>query len=185
MHGFKVFLIDSKIIDLRLIRGLGIIPSRFELEILKGNIIYIIETEINFRIIYKNSLLVCFDDLFLDNNYKEISLKKYRTQEDIEKTLLFKNLNSATNKIINKKIKNILIKKYGDVEIILSNFCKIQIINDTHLFDSSILRLITKEKKKSFTSKNGSTYLIPDTLFEIKNGNYGEIITNNCFSNKV
>lgn len=180
----KYFLIDSKIIDLRIIRGLGIIPARFELEILRENIIYIIETEINFRIIYKDSLLVCFDDLFLDNNYKEISLKKYRTQKDIENTLLYKNLNLAINNIANRKIKNVRIKKYGDVEIVLSNFCKIQIINDTHLFDSSVLRLITKEKNKTLILKNGNTYLMPDTLFEIKNGSNGKIIINNYFDNE-
>ncbi len=175
------FLRESKIKDLRVIRGLGIIPTRFELEIIRENIIYIVETEINFRIIYKNSLLACFDDLFLDSNYKEISLKKYRSQKDMENTLLFKNLHLAINKIANKKIKNVRIKEYGDVDIIISNFCKIQIINDTHLFDSSILRLTTKEKKKSFTSENGKSYLIPDTLFEIKNGNNGEVIIINYF----
>lgn len=165
----KDFLLNSMVMDLRVIRGLGIIPTRSEIEIMKDDKRFILEIESNFRIIYKDSLLLCFNDLFLDKNYKEMSIRKYRSQKDIEKTLLFRNLNLYKNKIINKKIKNVIVSKYGDINITLSNYCKIHIINDIHLYDSSILRINTKDRTEQFTSNNGKSFMIPKTVFEMKN----------------
>lgn len=71
-------LIDKTITDIRFIRGLGIVPARFEIEIKDDDSNYIIEAEVNLRFIYNGQMIMCFEDLFLDEKFEEISIKKYR-----------------------------------------------------------------------------------------------------------
>lgn len=173
------FLLGAKILDLRLVRGLGIVPARFELELFYDDNIYILETEVNFRVIYMNASLVCFDDLYLNKNYEEISLKKYRSQKNIENTLLFENIKKALKVIANKKIRKVKITEYGDVDIFVSRRTKIQIINDTHLNESCIFKIISKNELTTILTDNAKSFKVPKVLFEIINYNGIVKIINN------
>lgn len=132
------FLQGKKIEDITLIRGLGIIPAFIRIVVSFNDVKYYLETEINFRVIYGKQMILCFDDMFLNKKYNEMSVKMYRSQVDIEKSLLQINLESTRKKIIGKLIKKLKITPYGDLTFYLSSKCRLQIINDTHLNDSCI-----------------------------------------------
>jgi len=172
------FFVDFKVLDIFCKRGYGIIPSTICIIGVKENIEYRIETEINFRVLYNNTCMLCFDDLFLDVNQEEMSIKKFRSQQYIEKTLLQERLHNVLNVIKEKKVKKIKFFRYGDINIILSNRCKIQIINDTHLFNSCIIKISTKELEEKCISNNGNTFYIEREIFKITNGKNNTIIFN-------
>lgn len=54
-------------------------------------------------------MILCFDDMFLNKKYNEMSVKMYRSQVDIEKSLLQINLEITRKKIIGKLIKKLKI----------------------------------------------------------------------------
>ena len=83
---FKDLLKNIKINKINFVRGLGIVEDRFELFFIGDNEEIIIEIETNFRIRNKEEVLLSFNDLYLDNNRKEMSVKKYRSQANIEKS---------------------------------------------------------------------------------------------------
>ncbi len=168
-NNIRNFLIGKKVTNIQVIRGLGIIPTRFEIELCQNEEYHIIEVEANFRIIYNNNCLICFDDLYLKINYEEMSPQKYRKQKAIENTLLYSKIKQNYKKIIGKEVKNVNITYYGDVNIYLSNKLKIQIINDTHLNDSCIVRIICKNSFEEFITKNGKVLKIPKVIYELKN----------------
>ena len=66
-----------KINKINFVRGLGIVEDRFELFFIGNNEEIIIEIETNFSIRNKEEVLLSFNDLYLDNNRKEMSVKKY------------------------------------------------------------------------------------------------------------
>ena len=115
------FLQGKKIEDITLIRGLGIIPAFIRIVVSFNDVKYYLETEINFRVIYGKQMILCFDDMFLNKKYNEMSVKMYRSQVDIEKSLLQINLESTRKKIIGKLIKKLKITPYGDLTFYLSS----------------------------------------------------------------
>ena len=54
---------------------------------------------------------------------------------------MFQNLNIVNQKINNTCIKDIKMFFYGDINIILNNGIVIEILNDTHKENSTLLRL--------------------------------------------
>ena len=165
------FLQRKKIEDITLIRGLGIIPAFIRIVVSFNDVKYYLETEINFRVIYGKQMILCFDDMFLNKKYNEMSVKMYRSQVDIEKSLLQINLESTRKKIIGKLIKKLKITPYGDLTFYLSSKCRLQIINDTHLNDSCIFRIRTENECKEIITNNGKKFYIEETLYEICNKN--------------
>ena len=97
-------LIGKIVTDIRFIRGLGIVPARFEIEIKDDDSNYIIEAEVNLRFIYNGKMIMCFEDLFLDEKFEEISIRKYRSQKNIEKTMLYTNIQKTNKKLVGKTI---------------------------------------------------------------------------------
>ena len=145
---FKDLLNSMKINKINFVRGLGIVEDRFELLFLGNNEKIIIEIETNFRIRNKEEVLLSFNDLYLDNNRKEMSIKKYRSQANIEKSYLHKQLEFINSILINAKLKNVNLKSYGDLYI--SFYRKgivLEILNDTHLENACLYRLIYKSDK--------------------------------------
>ena len=74
-----------------------------------------------------------------------MSVKKYRSQTNIEKSYLCKQLEVINAMLYNAKPKNINFKSYGDFYI--SFYRKgivIEILNDTHLENACLYRLIFK-----------------------------------------
>ena len=85
---FKEILKKMKITKVNFVRGLGIVEDRFELSFVGDNEEIKIEIETNFRIRNHSEILLSFNDLYLDYNRKEMSVKKYRSQINIEKSYL-------------------------------------------------------------------------------------------------
>ena len=178
--GLCAFLTDAVIVDLRAVRGLGIVPTRMEIEILREGEHFVMEAETNFRVLCDGRAILCFDDLFLNKKHREMSPKTFRAQSGIENSLLCENIALTLEKIRGKKIRKIRISPCGDVEICVSRNTKLQILNDTHLADSCVFRLVTKDKTGVFMAENGKTYPIAETLFEMVNGNRNDLLFRNA-----
>ncbi len=145
---FKVLLKSMRINKIDFVRGLGIVEDRFELSFGKDNEKIIIEIETNFRVRNKEEVLLSFNDLYLDNNRKEMSVKKYRSQANIEKSYLNTQLEFINSILINAKPKSVAFKSYGDLYI--SFYRKgivFEILNDTHLEGACLYRIICKSDK--------------------------------------
>lgn len=117
---------------MRFVRGYGIINDRFDLSFKCKDGKVILEIETNIRIRDDESVLLAFNDLYLDKSRHEISIRRYRSQTGIEKTYLSKCV-EQTNMLLNKQIiENIMIFYYGDIIIKFKNGILIEIFNDTH-----------------------------------------------------
>ena len=75
---------------MRFVRGYGIINDRFDLSFKCKDGKVILEIETNIRIRDDESVLLAFNDLYLDKSRHEISIRRYRSQTGIEKTYLSK-----------------------------------------------------------------------------------------------
>ena len=151
---FKDLLKKTKISKINFIRGLGIVADRFELNFKANNEEIIIEIETNFRIRNQKEVLLSFNDLYLDNNRKEMSVKKYRSQVDIEKSYLYKQLEFINSILINAKPKNVIFKSYGDLYIsFYRQGIVLEILNDTHLEDACLYRIIYKNEKNYYATE--------------------------------
>lgn len=170
------FLSGATINDIDVIRGLGIIPARLVINIEKNHHHYAIEAELNFRVIYKNKMILCFDDMFLDKENREISPNLFKKQKDLEYTLLNKNMITTRKKIVGKMIDRVRSSSFGDYTIYISRYLKIQIINDSHLIDSVIFRVLDLDSKQEYVAKNDKTYYIPISLFEVINSKNNTIV---------
>ena len=137
MIDFKNLLKNTKINKVNFVRGLGIVEDRFELSFQGDNEEIIIEIETNFRIRNQKEVLLSFNDLYLDNNRKEMSVKKYRSQVNIEKSYLHKQLEFINSILTNAKLKSVTYKSYGDLYIAFyRKGIVLEILNDTHLEDA-------------------------------------------------
>lgn len=148
---FKELLKKMKIAKVDFVRGLGIVENRFELSFVGDNEEIKIEIETSFRIRNHSEILLSFNDLYLDHNRKEMSVKKYRSQTNIEKSYLYKQLEVVNRMLLNAKPKNINFKSYGDLYI--SFYRKgivLEILNDTHLEGACLYRLIYKSDKINY-----------------------------------
>lgn len=151
---FKDLLKKTKISKINFIRGLGIVAERFELSFKGNNEEIIIEIETNFRIRNQKKVLLSFNDLYLDFNRKEMSVKKYRSQVNIEKSYLYKQLEFINSILINAKPKNVIFKSYGDLYIsFYRQGIVLEILNDTHLEDACLYRIICKNEKNYYATE--------------------------------
>lgn len=145
MKDFKDLLKTMKINSINFVRGLGIVEDRFELSFIGNNEEIIIEIETNFRVRNKEEVLLSFNDLYLDNNRKEISVKKYRSQTNIEKSYLHRQLELINSILVTAKPKSVTLKSYGDLYIAFyRKGIVLEILNDTHLEDACLYRIIRK-----------------------------------------
>ena len=148
---FKDLLKKMRITKINFVRGLGIVEDRFELSFEGDNREIIIEIETNFRIRNQSEVFLSFNDLYLDSNRKEMSVKKYRSQTNIEKTYLHKQLEFINKILVNAKPKSVTSKSYGDLYI--SFYRKgivLEILNDTHLENACLYRTICKSNKVNY-----------------------------------
>ena len=165
---------------LRLIRGLGIIPARFEVEVSRGDDVYILSAEVDFRVLYRGEIILCFEDLFLDKNLNELTTRKYRAQKDIEFTLAADNIERTLKRIRGRRIKSIRIAKCGDVELCVGA-CRIQFLNNTHYRDLAILGIVSPKIMTQFTPPGGKSYSLPTELLEVKNSGDGGIVASGAW----
>ena len=151
MIDFKNLLKNTKINKVNFVRGLGIVEDRFELSFQGDNEEIIIEIETNFRIRNQKEVLLSFNDLYLDNNRKEMSVKKYRSQVNIEKSYLHKQLEFVNSILTNAKPKSVTYKSYGDLYITFyRKGIVLEILNDTHLEDACLYRVVSKSDKINY-----------------------------------
>ena len=141
---FILNLHDLKFINIDFKRGLGIIEDRFILDFVSNNNLISIEVETNIRIRDDKSIYLSFNDLYIDKNRKELSVRRYRSQKAIEKTYLSIALEYINQTYKNDIVNNIIIKEYGDLYIYLSNNVVIEIFNDTHLDNAVLYRIFQK-----------------------------------------
>lgn len=81
-----------------------------------------------------------------------MSVKKYRSQTDIEKSYLHKQLEVVNTMLFNAKPRNVYLKSYGDLYI--SFYRKgivLEILNDTHLENACLFRVIYKTDKITYS----------------------------------
>ena len=165
----KDLLKNMKINKINFVRGLGIVEDRFELFFIGNNEEIIIEIETNFRVRNKEEVLLSFNDLYLDNNRKEMSVKKYRSQANIEKSYLHKQLEFINSIIINAKPKSVTLKSYGDLYITFyRKGIVLEILNDTHLEDACFYRVIYKSEKVNYAYE----YCVQNNKLVYKNLNF-------------
>ena len=165
---FKEILKKMKITKVNFVRGLGIVEDRFELSFVGDNEEIKIEIETNFRIRNHSEILLSFNDLYLDYNRKEMSVKKYRSQINIEKSYLYNQLEVVNAILFNEKPRSIKFRSYGDLYI---SFYKkgivLEILNDTHLENACLYRLIYKNDKVNYAYE----YCIQNNKLVFKNLN--------------
>ena len=80
-----------------------------------------------------------------------MSVKKYRSQANIEKSFLQKQIDALNVTLLNAKPRNITFKSYGDLYI--SFYRKgivLEILNDTHLENACLYRLKCKSDKVNY-----------------------------------
>ena len=148
---FKELLKKMKITKINFVRGLGIVDDRFELSFLGDNEKIIIEIETNFRIRNQKEVLLNFNDLYLDTSRRKMSVKKYRSQANIEKSYLHKQLEFINSILVNAKPKSVTFKSYGDLYITFyRKGIVLEILNDTHLEDACLYRIICKSDKINY-----------------------------------
>lgn len=148
---FKELLKKMKITKINFVRGLGIVDDRFELSFLGDNEKIIIEIETNFRIRNQKEVLLNFNDLYLDTSRRKMSVKKYRSQANIEKSYLHKQLEFINSILVNAKPKSVNLKSYGDLYITFyRKGIVLEILNDTHLEDACLYRIICKSDKINY-----------------------------------
>ena len=144
----KNLLARMKLSKMDFIRGLGIIEDRFVLSFKLEDEQIDFEIETNFRVRNKNEILLSFNDLYLDNNRKEIGIRKYRSQTTIEKTYLHEQIEKLNGILKNIKPSSIVTKSYGDVYILFrQKGIVLEILNDTHLENACLYRLLYKKNE--------------------------------------
>ncbi len=146
-------------------------PARFEVYILNDSGKYVIECETNFRVVMNNKNILCFNDIYLKNDYNEFTDEEFQSQKDIELSLLYKNLMNIKDLIVNTKITDCKISLCNDIELITSNNLIIQFINDVHGNLCSSFRILSLENKRNVNVSNEKVFSLPETVYEIKNDN--------------
>ncbi len=150
------FLIGATIKDFRWARGYRFIPDWVIVTFEKENIVYSFEAEIDFRIINNNKRIFCFGDMGINRKYAKLSTRKYNSlKDDISCTLMQEDIELTCKAILNKKIKKVIVKKYGDVIIYLSSNLFMQCINNQNINDDKcVFRLyrIVEENDDSDSS---------------------------------
>lgn len=142
---FTNILKNMKLSKISFVRGFGIIEHYFVLSFVSNNEELDIEIETNFRIRNAEEVLLNFNDLYLDFERKEMSVRKYRSQLNIEKSYLYKQLEYIGKTLDGSKVRNIIVKRYGDIYIFFKRGIVIEIFNDTHLENAALYRIIYKK----------------------------------------
>jgi len=140
---------NSKLKEIKFERGLGLIDPMFILYFEKDTAEIILEVYSNFRIRTNNEVLLAFNDLYLDTTRKEISIRRFRQQKDIEKTYLSKSLAFVNKKLNNSIVYKTVNKRYGDLILYCKNKITIEIQNDTHLESCKLFNIKFCEFGKS------------------------------------
>lgn len=145
---FILMLKDYYLLEIKFERGLGIISSMFILSFTDNRSMIQMEVDTNFRIRNSKKVLLAFNDLYLDKKRNEISTRTFRSQSGIEKTYLSVMLDETNRRLKNSKIYNISLKQYGDILIRFKNGIVMEILNDVHLEEFELYRIIYKGQDK-------------------------------------
>ncbi len=177
-------LVGATITDFRWARGFRFIPDWVIVSFEKKGIEYSFEAEIDFRIVNNGERIFCFGDMGINRKYNTLSMRKYRAlKDDISCTLMSEDIELACNAVLNKKIKKVIVKKYGDVFIYLSSNLFMHCINNQNInSDKCVFRLyrIIEDKISNETINiEGSLDDEQIYYYEIYNDKNSTIIVNN------
>jgi len=123
-------------------------------------IIYFLKSKIyvetNIRVRTNSKILFNFNDLWLDKNKNEMTNDVFDKMINVEDSFLSFKLQEVNNNYKSNLIKNVSLKKYGDLIIYLENGVVIEIINDTHLENAIIFTIedFSTAKEISFEIKD-------------------------------
>ena len=128
--------------NVEFVRGLGLIDDKFMLSFVSKVSEIRIEIATNIRIRDDKNVFLVFNDLYLDKNRYQISVRKFRSQLQIEKTYLSVALEVVNQKLLNQNIHEIEVTEFGDIYIEFNDSMIIEILVDTHLEDSMLYTII-------------------------------------------
>lgn len=149
MNKLKIFedLPNYNFHGIKFERGKGIIENRFII-IFKGEEIEIIlEIQSNFRIRDEKEVLLNYNDLYVDLKRNEMSVRRFRSQIEIEKSYLTFELENVNKLLKDRHLKECKFFKYGDINLIFENGVVMEIFNDTCIADFIMARLFCKNKE--------------------------------------
>ena len=149
----KELLFGEKFLSIECRRiNAGYCSHAFIINFLKSKI-YV---ETNIRVRTNSKILFNFNDLWLDKNGNEMTNDSFDKMINIEGSFLSSKLEEVNNGCKNNLIKNVSLKKYGDLIICLENGVVIEIINDTHLENAIIFTIedFSSAKEITFEIKN-------------------------------
>ncbi len=139
------------------IRGLGIIESKLVLHIASTENELDFEVESNFRIRTSSDHILSYNDLYIDSKRESISVRRFRSQKNIEKTYLHNQIIFVNSLLLsNNKITDVIIKEYGDVYFVLGNDVVIEVFADTHLENADLYRIVGNEGALEFSIRNNA-----------------------------
>lgn len=124
------------------VRGLGIVENRLVLSFAADLDKIDIEVETNFRIRNDEKHFLSYNDLYLDTKRREMSVKRFRSQTNIEKSYLCSQLELINKELKGLKPRKVVLKEYGDIYIVFGNGIVVEIFNDTHLEDATLYRIV-------------------------------------------
>lgn len=151
----KELLFGEKFLSIECRRiNAGYCSHAFIINFLKSKI-YV---ETNIRVRTNSKILFNFNDLWLDKNGNEMTNDSFDKMINIEGSFLSSKLEEVNNGCKNNLIKNVSLKKYGDLIIYLENGVVIEIINDTHLENAIIFTI------EDFSSAKEITFEIKDLV---------------------
>ena len=116
--------------------------------------------ETNIRVRTNSKILFNFNDLWLDKNGNEMTNDSFDKMINIEGSFLSSKLEEVNNGCKNNLIKNVSLKKYGDLIIYLENGVVIEIINDTHLENAIIFTIEDFSSAKEITFEEFSSKML-------------------------
>jgi len=113
-------------------RGLGIIEDAFFLTLKTDDneLEIVIGINTNLRCLRRGSVILRYMDLFLRHDGKKMTKREYRSQIDIEKSLLHDELNSINSILEGKYATKICFSSDGDFRISFGRYGSINAIDD-------------------------------------------------------
>ena len=71
-----------------------------------------------------------------------MSVKRFRSQTNIEKSYLCSQLELINKELKGLKPRKVVLKEYGDIYIVFGKRVVVEIFNDTHLEDAVLYRIV-------------------------------------------
>jgi hypothetical protein len=152
--------------DIYFQRCFGLLNNLFVLNFGRKNAEFTIHCSCFLRFVNNEKVLMTYNDLFLDKKGHEMSIKKYRSQETYEESLLSTNISFLIEALLGSFVSDVIGTNFGDLKIVFSNGIACEIINDTHEEKFELYRFfdLNDEKAIHFVISNQGNRIIFETI---------------------